>query len=193
MKNIGLLFGSFNPIHIGHIKLAKHFIETTDLKEIWFVVTPKNPFKKAQTLLNKKDRLKLVNLALKPFKNLFSCDIEFLMTPPNYTINTLNKLKEQFPSNSFCLLIGEDILSDFHKWKNYNIILKKYKTYVYPRSKKKNDEFFNHDSIIKIDAPIIDVSSTFLRKSINKGEDVKEFIPIESRSYIEKMKFYQHN
>ena len=140
MKNIGLLFGSFNPIHIGHIKLAKHFIETTDLKEIWFVVTPKNPFKKAQTLLNKKDRLKLVNLALKPFKNLFSCDIEFLMTPPNYTINTLNKLKEQFPSNSFCLLIGEDILSDFHKWKNYNIILKKYKTYVYPRSKKKNDD-----------------------------------------------------
>ncbi|MDG2397015.1 MAG: nicotinate (nicotinamide) nucleotide adenylyltransferase [Flavobacteriaceae bacterium] len=190
MEKIGLLFGSFNPIHIGHIEIAKTFLAKTDLNKIWFIVTPKNPFKSNQILMNSKLRLDLVKIALKKYKNFSISDIEFKIKSPYYTINTLNQFKKNYPLKSFHLLIGEDNLINFKKWKNYEDILKFYKIYVYPR--KVNDETKNnlikHPSLTKISSPKNNMSSTILRRALLNGESIEKMVPPEIVKYINEIK-----
>ena len=133
MKKIGLFFGTFNPIHNGHLKVANYFVEKVELEEVWLVVSPQSPFKKIESLIENNQRLAMVNLALKDFPKLKVCDDEINIPKPNYTINTLFHLKNKFPNYDFVLIFGQDILSYFHEWKNYKDILKNYKIYVYPK------------------------------------------------------------
>ncbi|MBD0823175.1 nicotinate (nicotinamide) nucleotide adenylyltransferase [Aestuariibaculum marinum] len=190
---IGLYFGSFNPIHVGHLIIANHIAEYSDLDEVWFVVTPHNPFKKKSTLLDNFDRLELVHRATKDYDKLKPCDIEFNLPQPNYTINTLVHLQEKYPGHEFALLMGEDNLKSFHKWKNYQVILEHHHIYVYPRisGEQQTTIFDNHPKIHHIDAPIMELSSTFIRKSIKAGKNVKPMLPAHVWEHIDDMLFYK--
>ena len=169
---IGLYFGTFNPIHIGHLIIANHMAEYSDLDQIWMVVTPHNPLKKKSTLLDDYHRLHMVHLATKDFPKIKPSDIEFKLLQPNYTVNTLAHLKEKYPNYTFSLIMGEDNLKSLHKWKNYEFILAHHDIYVYPRlsSDEENLEFKNHPKIHIIDAPIVEISSTFIRENIKNGK-----------------------
>ena len=159
---IGLYFGSFNPIHIGHLIIANQLVENSDLDQIWFVVTPHNPFKNKSTLLDNYQRLEMVYLATKDYDTLKESDIEFNLPQPNYTVNTLFHLTEKYPKHDFALIMGEDNLKSFHKWKKYQTILEYHSIYVYPRISegKVDTQFNNHPKITRVDAPIIELSST---------------------------------
>lgn len=191
--NIGLYFGSFNPIHIGHLIIANQLVENSDLDKIWFVVTPHNPFKKKASLLNNFQRLEMVYLATKEYTTLKPSDIEFNLTQPNYTINTLTYLIEKYPDYKFSLIMGEDNLKSFHKWKNYELILENHNIYVYPRISegKVETRFTGHKKIHKIDAPIIEISSTMIRNAIKEGKNVKPLLPESVWKYLDEMNFYK--
>lgn len=192
-KKVGLYFGSFNPIHIGHIIIANHLVEYSDLDEIWLVVSPHNPFKKKKTLLEDHHRLELVRKACENYIKLKASDIEFKLPQPSYTINTLVHLSEKHPDIQFCLLMGEDNLNTFHKWKNYEVILQQYPIYVYPRKTDNGHEnqFTNHPEIVHIEAPIMEISSTHIRKAISEGKNVIPLLPAEVWKYIDEMNFYR--
>lgn len=189
---IGLYFGSFNPIHIGHLIIANHIAEHSDLDEIWFVVTPHNPFKKKSSLLDNYQRLEMVYIATKDYIKLKPSDIEFRLPQPNYTINTLVHLHEKYPKHDFALIMGEDNLKSFHKWKNYELILEEHHIYVYPRISNHtlNTQFHNHEKIHFIDAPIMELSSTNIRNSIKTGKNVKPMLSDTVWKYIDDMNFY---
>lgn len=193
MKKIGLYFGTFNPIHIGHLILANHFAETTDLDEVWLVVTPQNPMKKKDSILSNHHRLELVYRATHEYPKLRPSDIEFGLPTPNYTINSLIHLEEKYTDKKFVLLMGEDNLVSFPKWKNYELILKRYALYVYPRKTESTlpKQFENHPKINLIEAPKIELSSSAIRKAIKKGENIRPLIPIESWKYMDEMNFYK--
>ncbi len=190
---IGLYFGTFNPIHVGHLTIANHLAEHSDLDQVWFVVTPHSPFKKKSSLLDDHQRLEMVYLATKDYPNLTQSDIEFKLPQPNYTINTLTYLEEKHPDYKFALIMGEDNLKSFHKWKNYELILERYNIYVYPRISKGTSEhqFKNHNKIVSVDAPIMELSSTFIRKSIKNGKNVKPMLPEYVWNYLDEMNFYK--
>ena len=190
---IGLYFGTFNPIHIGHLTIANHLAEHSDLDQVWFVVTPHSPFKKKSSLLDDHQRLEMVYLATKDYPKLKQSDIEFKLPQPNYTINTLTYLEEKYPDNEFALIMGEDNLKSFHKWKNYELILERYNIYVYPRISKGTVEhkFKNHPKIVEVEAPIMELSSTFIRKSIKDGKNVKPMLPEYVWNYLDEMNFYK--
>lgn len=192
-KKIGLYFGSFNPIHIGHIIIANHLAEYSDLDEIWLVVSPHNPFKKKKTLLDDHHRLELVRRACESYEKIIPCDIEFKLPQPSYTVNTLVYLKEKHPNFMFCLLMGEDNLNTFHKWKNHEMILENNLIYVYPRIADNGHEnqFSSHPKITHIEAPIIQISSTHIRKAIAERKNVTPLLPTEVWKYIDEMNFYQ--
>lgn len=190
MKNIGLLFGSFNPIHNGHISLATFILKHKPLDEIWFVVSPLSPFKKSKILLDKNDRLDMVKVAIKPFKKFFVSDIEFKMKTPNYTIDTLNEIKKKYPEDSFSLIIGEDNLENFKNWKDSNLIIENFKIYVYPRNFSKSKPNLNFNTLYKINAPTINISSTDIREFIKKNEDIDGLLSPEVLDQIKKKKFY---
>lgn len=192
-KNIGLYFGSFNPIHIGHLILANYLAEHSDLDEIWLVVTPQNPFKDKKSLLDNASRLEMVSLSLKEYDKLKPCDIEFHLPQPNYTIDTLIHLEEKYPQHSFSLIMGEDNLKSFHKWKNYQVILSRYLIYVYPRLSegKVPDALQGHEHIVYIKTPIIELSATAIREDIAQGKDVRPMLPPQIWSYIDKWGFYK--
>jgi len=190
MKNIGLLFGSFNPIHNGHITLATFILKHKPLDEIWFVVSPLSPFKKSKILLDKNDRLDMVKLAIKPFKKFFVSDIEFKMKTPNYTIDTLYEIKKKYPEDSFSLIIGEDNLENFKNWKDSNLIIENFKIYVYPRNFSKSKPNLNFNTLYKINAPTINISSTDIREFIKKNEDIEGLLSPEVLDQIKKKKFY---
>jgi nicotinate-nucleotide adenylyltransferase len=192
-KNIGLYFGSFNPIHIGHLILANYLAEHSDLDEIWLVVTPQNPFKDKKSLLDNASRLEMVALSLKEYDKLKPCDIEFHLPQPNYTIDTLIHLEEKYPQHSFSLIMGEDNLKSFHKWKNYEVILSRYLIYVYPRLSegKVLDALQGHEHIVYIKTPIIELSATDIREDIAQGKDVRPMLPAQVWSYIDKWGFYK--
>jgi nicotinate-nucleotide adenylyltransferase len=191
--NIGLYFGSFNPIHVGHLIIANQLVENSDLDEVWLVVTPHNPFKKKQTLLADYQRLEMVYLATKDYTTLKPCDIEFNLPQPNYTINTLTYLQEKHPKHKFSLIMGEDNLKSFYKWKNYERILENHSIYVYPRISEGTVEtqFTGHKKIHTIDAPIIELSSTMIRKAIKAGKNVKPLLPKNVWEYLDEMNFYR--
>jgi len=189
--NIGLYFGSFNPIHIGHLALANYIVEYTNLDQIWFVVSPQNPLKQRSQLLDDYQRLHIVNLALRDFQKFRSCNIEFRLPKPSYTIDTLTYLKEQYPNHQFTLIMGEDNLATLHKWKNYELLLNNYNLIVYPRPNCQHTAFHTHEHVRMIDAPQIDISSSFIRQSIAEGKDVQFFVPEKSWQYINEMNFYK--
>ncbi len=190
---IGLYFGTFNPIHIGHLTIANHMAEHSDLDQIWFVVTPLSPFKKKSSLLDNHQRFEMVYRATKDYDKLKPSDIEFGLKQPNYTIDTLTYLQEKFPKHEFALIMGEDNLKSFHKWKNYELIIESHNIYVYPRlSEGKNETKFNsHPKIFNISAPIMELSSTFIRKEIKTGKNVKPMLPYGVWKYIDQMNFYK--
>jgi len=190
---IGLFFGSFNPIHIGHLVIANHLVEYSDLDQIWFVVTPHNPFKKKKTLLEDHQRLEMVYRATKAYSKLKPSDIEFSLPQPNYTINTLTYLEEKYPQHLFSLIMGEDNLKSFHKWKNYELILKNHHIYVYPRHTNGavETQFDNHDKIHLINAPIMELSSTFIRNAIKEKKVVRPMLPEHVWEYLDEMNFYK--
>ena len=190
---IGLYFGTFNPIHVGHLTIANHMAEHSDLDQVWFVVTPLSPFKKKSSLLDNHQRLEMVYRATKDYTKLRPSDIEFGLKEPNYTIDTLTYLFEKFPEQEFALIMGEDNLKSFHKWKNYELILENHNLYVYPRlSEGKIDTQFNdHSKIIKVDAPIMELSSTFIRKEIKAGNNIRPMLPKNVWEYLDEMNFYK--
>ncbi len=190
--NIGLYFGSFNPIHIGHLAIANYMIEFSDLDEIWFVVSPQNPLKKKSSLLNEFDRFDMVELAIKDDLRMKPSDIEFNLPKPSYTIDTLTYLSEKNQKHNFNLIVGADSLQSFHKWKNYEEILKQYKLFVYPRPNCNIDSYKDHENVKIINAPLMEISSSFIRKSIKEEKDIRYFLPAEVFKHIEKMIFYKN-
>lgn len=192
-KEVGLFFGSFNPIHTGHLIIGNHLVEHSTINELWFVVTPQNPFKKKQSLLDNHHRLEMVFRALEGYEKMCASDIEFRLPQPNYTIHTLAYLEEKHPNTAFSLIMGEDNLKNFHKWKNYEQILERYTTYVYPRISQGTipEQFMNHPKIKKIDAPIIEISATFIRNEIKTGKNIKPLLDDRVWEYIDQMNFYQ--
>ena len=190
---IGLYFGSFNPIHIGHLVIANHLAEYSNLDQIWFVVTPHNPFKKKSSLLDNYQRLEMVYRATKDYTKLKPSDIEFNLPQPNYTVNTLAHLQEKHPDYEFALIMGEDNLKSFHKWKNHEVILENHDIYVYPRISKDKvqTQFDGHKKIHLVDAPIMQLSSTFIRKAIKADKNVQPMLPQHVWEYLDEMNFYK--
>ncbi|RNL93062.1 nicotinate-nucleotide adenylyltransferase [Sinomicrobium pectinilyticum] len=192
-KKTGLYFGTFNPIHIGHVIIANHFAEHSDLDEIWLVVTPHNPFKKKNSLLPDHHRLEMVYRATNELEKLKPSDIEFKLPQPNYTVNTLVHLQEKYPGREFCLIMGEDNLKGLHKWKNHDIILQNHSVYVYPRitTAPEPPPLQDHPRIRKIDAPVIEISSTAIRRDIKEGKNVTPLLHPAVWKYIDEMNFYR--
>ena len=190
---IGLYFGTYNPIHVGHLIIANHMAEHADLDQVWMVVTPHNPLKKKATLLGDQQRLQMVFLATEDFPKIKPSDIEFKLPQPNYTVNTLIHLHEKYPDYEFSLIMGEDNLKTLHKWKNYEVILENHEIYVYPRisSETENLELKNHPKVHIIDAPIVEISSTDIRDTIKKGKNVQPLLPHKVWEYIDHNNFYR--
>jgi nicotinate-nucleotide adenylyltransferase len=190
---IGLYFGTFNPIHTGHLIIANHMAENSSLDQIWLVVTPHNPLKKKSTLLDDHQRLQMVFLATEDYPKLKPSDVEFRLPQPNYTVNTLAHLQERFPMHEFSLIMGEDNLNSLHKWKNYEVLLQNHDIFVYPRI---NTEVINPDiataaRIHKVDAPIIEISSTFIRNSVKEGKNIRPLLPEKVWQYMVHNLFYK--
>ncbi|MBT4679976.1 MAG: nicotinate-nucleotide adenylyltransferase [Flavobacterium sp.] len=190
---VGLYFGTFNPIHVGHIIIANHLVEYSDLDEVWMVVTPHNPHKKKSSLLANHHRFELVYLALQKYTKIKPSDIEFKLPQPNYTVNTLAHINEKYPQHEFSLIMGEDNLKSFHKWKNYDVILENHTIYCYPRisNGEIKSKFENHPKIHKIDAPIIEISATLIRQGIKNNKNVVPMLSVETWKYIDEMNFYR--
>lgn len=194
MKKVGLFFGSFNPIHIGHLILSNYIIEHSDMDELWIVVSPQNPFKEKKTLLNDHNRLDMVELAVKNYPKMRASNIEFSLPKPSYTIDTLTYLKEKHPNYSFALIMGEDNLEGLKKWKNSEKIINDYQIIVYPRYfDKKNEEaeYLQHENIKLINAPIIELSATEIRKMIKENKNVRPMLPPEVFEYLDGSSFYK--
>jgi len=189
----GLFFGSFNPIHIGHLIIANHLVEYSDLEEVWFVVTPHNPFKEKKSLLADIHRYRMVLEATEDYPKLKPSKIEWGLPQPNYTINTLAYLDEKYPDHQFSLIMGEDNLRSFHKWKNYEVILENYHIYVYPRisDQKGTPELIHHPKVSQVKAPIVEISSTFIRKAIPEGKNIRPLLPYKVWKYLDEMNFYK--
>lgn len=192
IRLVGLYFGSFNPVHIGHMAIANYMVEYTDLNEFWFVVTPQNPHKEKKNLLHDFDRLELVKRAVKDDNRMQVSDIEFFLPKPSYTIDTLTYLQERNPSTHFKILLGSDNLQSFHKWKNHEAILENYGIVVYPRIGYDASSFPLHPNITVAEgAPRMEISSSFIRKAIKAGKDIRHFLPEGTWEYIEKKGFYR--
>lgn len=188
---IGLFFGSFNPIHTGHLIIANLIKEQTDLNQVWFVVSPHNPFKKRKNLLHDFDRLDMVRAAVFENYDLRDCDIEFNMPKPSYTVDTLAYLSDRYPDHHFQLIIGEDNLMHFKKWKNYEVILENYGILVYPRPGMIAGDIKQHKNIKYVQAPKMDISATFIRECIKKNISVRYLVPEPVLEIIESKQFYK--
>ena len=191
-KKIGLFFGSFNPIHIGHLILANYILEYTDMQELWFVVSPQNPFKDKKSLLNDHNRLDMVELAIRNYPKMRASNVEFSLPTPSYTIDTLTYLQEKYPDYYFSLIMGEDNLGSLHKWKNYELLLKNHQIIVYPRIyAEEKKQALQHENIHQIKAPIIELSATEIRNMIKEGKNVRPMLPPEVFEYLDRSSFYK--
>jgi nicotinate-nucleotide adenylyltransferase len=190
IKKTGLFFGSFNPIHNGHLMLAKYILNEYDLNEIWFVVSPQNPLKDKKSLLDEHHRLQLVRLAVEDEPRFRASDIEFKLEKPSYTINTLVHLKEKYKKH-FVLLMGADSALSLKKWKNYEAILEAYEVYVYPRIGDDTEAIMKHKNIKIIKAPQIEISATYIRQAIKAKKDVRFLLSEKVYQYVKEMHFYE--
>jgi nicotinate-nucleotide adenylyltransferase len=190
-NKIGLFFGSFNPIHVGHLIIANHMVEFSDLKKIWFVISPHNPLKEKHTLLADHHRLAMVNVAVEDNSKFKASSVEFKLPQPSYTIHTLTYLQEKYPAKKFVLIVGADNLPTFHKWKNYEQILEQYELYVYPRPNTHNHPLMKHPKVKMIDAPLIEISSSFIRTAIKNKQDVKYLLTEKVYEYVKEMHFFE--
>jgi len=203
-RKVGLFFGSFNPIHIGHLLIANHMLNHTDLQEIWFVVSPHNPHKNKASLLKDYHRLAIVNEAIDDNDKFKASDVEFGLSKPSYTVETLAYLKEKHPTYNFSLLMGEDNLRSFHKWKNYELILENNPIFIYPRVltvqeladanfkiDEKTEALLEHKNITLTDAPVMKVSSSLIRNLIKEGKSIKYLLTEAAKKYVEEMNFYK--
>ena len=192
---IGLFFGSFNPIHIGHLIVANSLVSNTDLEQVWFVVSPQNPFKKVKTLLHEFDRLDMVERAIADDNRLKATDVEFSMPKPSYTIDTLDLLSQKFPQHTFRLLMGEDNLEQFANWKQHERILTEFGLCVYPRPARpgelaKPSPFRQHPNVQLITAPLLDISATYIREAIRANRSIRYMVPDVVNEMIKRKKFY---
>ena len=190
---IGLFFGTYNPIHVGHLIIANHLAEHSDLDQIWLVVTPQSPHKTKQSLLDDHQRLELVFRATKDFPKLVPSAIEFNLPQPNYTVHTLAYLEEKHPEHQFALIMGEDNLRSLPKWKNADVIMGNYPIYVYPRKLKTASDpvSYSSETVTHIHAPIMEISSTFIRQQIKDGKNIKPLLPLAVWDYIDEMNLYK--
>jgi len=188
---IGLFFGSFNPIHTGHLIIASYMANHTDLDKVWLVVSPHNPLKKASDLINTYDRLEMAKLATENSDCIEVSDIELKLPRPSYTIDTLIYLQEKFPNHQFTLIMGSDNLNSLQKWKNYEILLRDYQIYVYPRPSFESTSFSTHSSVTITNTPLIEISSTFIRRSIAQKKNVQYFLPDAVLEFIESKNLYR--
>lgn len=192
MRKIGLFFGSFNPIHTGHLIIANYMVNYTDLDEVWLVVSPHNPLKKKDSLINMYDRLEMVNLAVDGAENIRSSTIEFSLPQPSYTIDTLIYLREKYPLAQFVLIMGSDNLLSLKKWKNYEVILRDYHIHVYPRPDySAATEWADHPSVTITDTPLMEFSSTFIRNAVKNGKNIRYFVPDKVMEFIESKGLYR--
>ncbi|HMS29934.1 MAG TPA: nicotinate (nicotinamide) nucleotide adenylyltransferase [Saprospiraceae bacterium] len=189
--NIGLFFGSFNPIHVGHLIIAQHLLNETSLDKIWLVVSPHNPLKEKSTLAHDQDRLQMVRLAVEDHPKIWVSDIEFKLPRPSFTIDTLAHLEEKYPNDNFSLIMGGDNLISLPKWKNYDQILNKYSIYVYRRpGYDSSTDLASHHAIRFVDAPLLDISSTFIRNTLKAGKSVQFMVPEKALEELLTKKLY---
>ena len=202
MKQIGLFFGSFNPVHQGHLILANYLVEETALEEVWFVITPQSPFKQKQRLLDNHHRLALVEEAIEGYLKLKVSTEEFGLPAPQYTALTIAHLMEKHPEASFSLIVGQDHLKSFHKWYNYQALLEGHQIYVYPRMpeealaaskplKQPKPEILNHSNLILVPAPVVEISSSYIRKALKAGKNIRPLLPPAVWKYMDEMNFYR--
>lgn len=190
-KKIGLFFGSFNPIHIGHLIIANFMATQTDLNEVWIVVSPQNPFKQKKSLANNYDRLHLVELAIAGNSRLRTSKIEFGLPQPSYTVDTLAYLKEQYPEKQFSLIMGGDNLATLHKWKNYELILRYHDIYVYQRPGYETDKYEFYPNVKSFDVPLMQISASYIRKCIKEGHSVRYLVPDPVFDYLASSSMYK--
>lgn len=200
MKQIGLFFGSFNPVHQGHLILANYLVEETALEEVWFVITPQSPFKQKQRLLDNHHRLRMVEEAIEDYPKLKVSTVEFGLPAPQYTALSVAHLKEKHPEAVFSLIMGQDHLNSFHRWHNYEELLRAHKIYVYPRMPEAGErahrklpkpEVVQHPNIVLVNAPVVEISSSYIRKAHKAGKNVRPLLPPAVWKYLDEMNFYR--
>lgn len=190
LMNIGLYFGSFNPIHVGHLIITNHVLNITPLEKVWIVISPQNPFKNSSLLLNEYDRLHLVRLAVEDDNRMKASDVEFYLPKPSYTINTLTYLQEKYPEHTFSIIMGSDSYMNLSKWKNYEIIIKNYPIYVYNRP---GFEIIDQlpGQLFVLDAPLLQISATEIREFLKEGKSIRYLVPEKVREEIEQNRYYK--
>ena len=191
MYKTGLFFGSFNPIHVGHLIIANYMATQTDLDQVWLVVSPQNPFKTKKSLANDYERLHMAELAIVDNPKLKTSNIEFKMPKPSYTVDTLAHLRERYPKREFVLIMGGDNLASFHRWKNHLNIINYHQLYVYKRPKHKHPEWDLHPHVKYFDAPLMEISSSYIRKCIKEGHSIEYLVTAPVRQYISGSNLYQ--
>lgn len=189
--HVGLFFGSFNPVHIGHMALANYMLQFTEMKEVWFVVSPQNPLKSKALLLDQQSRYLLVQLAIDDQSGFRSSNIEFGLSQPSYTINTLVHLREKYPEHRFSLILGQDNLVSFHRWKNHLEILKDHHLFIYPREGTGPSQFDDHPHVHLTEAPVIGISASFIRQGIRDKKNMRFFLPDRVWEEIDALNFYR--
>lgn len=187
---VGLFFGTFNPIHVGHLIIGNYFAQYADIDQVWYVVSPQNPFKQKSSLLGEHDRLHMVELGIEENDNLRASDIEFYLPKPSYTIDTLVHLSEKYPKHDFSIIMGADNLKFFHKWKNYETILKHYDVLVYKRFGYEAPEWEDHEKVQIMDVPNLEISASLIRNMIADGKSIRYLVPDKVAAYIDKTGFY---
>jgi len=187
----GLYFGSFNPIHMGHMVIANYIIEYSDLDELWFVISPHNPLKRKQSLLPDHHRLEMVRMAIEEDDRFRASDIEFKLPTPSYTIDTLAYLEEKYPTRSFVLIMGADGVRTFHKWKHADLIVRRYHRIIYPRYGAEIQVPGPDENASLLDAPRLEISSSFIREAVSEGKDVRHMVPEKAYRYMKEMHFYE--
>ena len=188
--NVGLYFGSFNPIHIGHLIIANHVLNSTGLQKIWFIISPQNPFKQSKALLNEYDRLHLVQKAIEHDTRLKASDIEFTLPKPSYTVTTLAYLKDKYPNDEFSIIMGSDSFQNLNKWKNYQTIIEYYQLIIY---KRPGFEVLNNleANILTMDAPLLEISATYIRELLKRNKSIKYLVPENIEEEIKNNRFFQ--
>ncbi|MCI4648287.1 nicotinate (nicotinamide) nucleotide adenylyltransferase [Phaeodactylibacter sp.] len=191
IPKVGLFFGSFNPVHVGHMIIANYMATQTDLEEVWMVVSPHNPLKPKKTLARDHDRLHLVRLAIGDNPKLKASDVEFGLPQPSYTVDTLSYLKEKYPNRQFVLIMGGDNLATLHKWKNYELLLRDHEIFVYQRPSHDLGDLQQHPSIKIVEAPLMQISASYIRNCLKAGQSVQYLVPDAVYQYLEEVAIYR--